>query len=387
MAAARPCGVLCRGVWRALLIALFAVSSVQMQAQGLPTDGPLTVRPLLQQLGERLLQGKTGSIVAIKPATGEIICLVTHSPTGATVNLAIAKPYAPGSTFKTAQALVMLSEGAVTTDLAIDCAAGFTDGNIHVGCHKHRSPLALVDALAISCNTWFLTTFASMVNDDFIHADCNEAISAWNMRMRSMGLGGPLGVDIPGEKGGLLANVNYLNRRYPNGWDGKTIMWAGMGQGDITLTPLQLCNLAAVIANRGFYYPPHIHQATASRPLAQRYLTPRQASISREAFGPVVEGMRQAVVKGTATSINTPAYPICGKTGTVENPGADHSAFIGFAPMNNPQIAIAVYIVHGGWGADMAAPMAGLMIEEYLKGKLSAASEARAKRISQRKVN
>ena len=355
-------------------------------AQGLPSDGPLTVRPLLQQLGERLLNGKTGSIVAIKPATGEIICLVTNSPTGFNVNLAIAKPYAPGSTFKTAQALVMLTEGSITPDMTIDCSDGFTDGNIHVGCHKHRSPLALVDAIAISCNTWFLTTFASMLNDKFMYETPSEAITAWNAHMRSMGLGGPLGVDIPGEKGGLLANVNYLNRRYPKGWDGKTIMWAGMGQGDITLTPLQLCNLATVIANRGFYYPPHIHQATESRPLSQRYLTPRQSSIAADAFPIVVEGMRQAVVKGTATSINTADYPICGKTGTVENSGADHSAFIGFAPMNNPQIAIAVFIEHGGWGADMAAPIGGLIIEEYLKGKLSTQSEARAKRIAQSKT-
>ena len=362
------------------LCALFMF--VGVYAQGLPTDGPLTVRPLLQQLGERLLAGKTGSIVAIKPATGDIICLVTNSPEGPNVNLAIAKPYAPGSTFKTAQALVMLTEGCITPDMTIECVDGFTDGNIHVGCHKHRSPLALVDALAISCNTWFLTTFASMLNDKFMYETPGDAITAWNAHMRSMGLGGPLGVDIPGEKGGLLANVNYLTRRYPKGWDGKTVMWAGMGQGDITLTPLQLCNLAAVIANRGFYYPPHIHQATDSRPLPQRFLTPRQSSIDPDAFQYVVEGMRQAVVKGTATSINTASYPVCGKTGTVENSGKDHSAFIGFAPMNNPQIAIAVYIEHGGWGADLAAPMASLIIEEYLKGKLSAQSETRAKNIA-----
>ena len=243
-----------------------------------------------------------------------------------------------------------------------------------------------IDAIAISCNTWFLTTFASMLNDKFMYETPSEAITAWNAHMRSMGLGGPLGVDIAGEKGGLLANVNYLNRRYPKGWDGKTIMWAGMGQGDITLTPLQLCNLATVIANRGFYYPPHIHQATESRPLSQRYLTSRQSSIAADAFPIVVEGMRQAVLKGTATSINTADYPICGKTGTVENSGADHSAFIGFAPMNNPQIAIAVFIEHGGWGADMAAPIGGLIIEEYLKGKLSTQSEARAKRIAQSKT-
>ena len=354
-------------------------------AQGLPTDGPLTVRPVLQQLAERLLQGKQGSVVAVKPATGEIICLATNSATGPNVGLAIAKAYAPGSTFKTAQALTLLSEGIVDEGTTIPCVGGFTDGNIHVGCHKHFSPLPLKGALAHSCNSWFLVSFASMINDTFVYEDKEEAVTVWRDYMRSMGLGGPLGVDMPGEMGGLLANVNYLNRRYKDGWDGKTIIWAGMGQGDVTLTPLQLCNLAATIANRGYYYPPHIHQNTTARPLAQRYLTPRQTRVKPEAYAPVVEGMRLAVESGTAKAIKT-TYPICGKTGTIENPGRDHSAFIGFAPMDNPQIAIAVYVEHGGFGADLAAPMAALVIEEYLKGRLSPQSEALAKRLAARRL-
>ena len=183
-------------------------------------------------------------------------------------------------------------------------------------------------------------------------------------------------IDIPGEQGGLLAGADYLNRRYKDGWDGKTIWWAGMGQGDVTCTPLQLCNLAVTIANRGWYYVPHIHKDTKN----QRYLSQRQTKVSKDAYKPVIEGMRLAVENGTATSIKT-TYSICGKTGTIENPGADHSAFIAFAPMNNPKIAIAVYIEHGGFGADLAAPMAGLVIEAYLKGRLSEASESKATRI------
>lgn len=375
----KPLRNLILGVFCLLLATLPALS------QGLPTDGSLTVRPMLQQLGERLLQGKQGSIVAIRPETGEIICLSTNSPNGFDVNLAIAKAYAPGSTFKTAQALTMLSEGVISPDLSVACTNGFTDGNIHVGCHKHFSPLALKGAIAQSCNTWFLSGFMSMINDRFMYEDCNEAITTWADYMKSMGLGGPVGVDIPGEKGGLVANVNYLNRRYKDGWDGKTIMWAGMGQGDITATPLQLCNLAATIANRGYFITPHIHQATQNRPLSQRYLTKRQTKVAPEAYAPVIEGMRLTVESGTATSIKT-SYPICGKTGTVENSGADHSAFIGFAPMDNPQIAIAVYIEHGGFGADLAAPIASLIIELYLKGELSQASENKAKRIAARKI-
>jgi len=365
-----------------LTFAMLLMTSLSLNAQDLPTDGPLTLRPLLQQLGERLLKGKTGAIVAINPANGEILCLATNTPQGSDVRQAIGKPQAPGSTFKTAQALVMLSEGSITPETAVKCENGVTDGNIKVGCHQHCSPLKLKDALAQSCNTWFLMTFASMINDDFMYETRDEAITTWRSYMQSMGLGGPMHIDIAGEQGGLLAGADYLNRRYPKGWDGKTIWWAGMGQGDVTLTPLQLCNLAVTIANRGWFYVPHIHKDTKN----QRYLTRRQTKVVPEAYAPVVEGMRLAVEKGTAAGIRT-TYPICGKTGTVENPGADHSAFIAFAPMNDPKIAVSVYVEHGGFGADLAAPMAALIIEQYLKGKLSTQSEARAKRLEAKSIN
>ncbi|MCR5130382.1 MAG: penicillin-binding protein [Prevotella sp.] len=365
---------------RLIAVFIMLVAFLPTEAQLLPTDGELTLRPMLQQLGERLLKGKKGCIVAIRPETGEIICLATNSAEGFNTQMAIGKAYAPGSTFKTAQALVMLTEGAISPETSIACVNGFTDGNIHVGCHSHASPLTLRNALAVSCNTWFLTTFMSMINDRFMYESQDEAITVWNRHMRSLGLGGPLGIDFGDEKGGLLANVNYLSRRYKDGWDGKTILWAGMGQGDITVTPIQLANLATVIANRGYFYTPHIHKATEERPIPQRYLTRRTSTIDPEAFTPVIEGMRRAVERGTCKSINT-TYPICGKTGTVENGGRDHSAFIGFAPMNDPKIAIAVYIEHGGFGADMAAPIASLIIEDYLKGTLSANSESLARRL------
>ncbi len=366
---------------RFILYAALLTVFCRVNAQGLPTDGKLTIRPLLQQLGEQLLQGKTGSIVAINPANGEILCLATNTPNGSDVRQAIGKPQAPGSTFKTAQALTLLSEGVISPLTTVECVDGVTDGNIKVHCHKHRSPLALKDALAQSCNTWFLMTFASMINDDFMYETKEEAITTWRSYMQSMGLGGPMHIDIEGEQGGLLAGADYLNRRYKEGWDGKTIWWAGMGQGDVTCTPLQLCNLAVTIANRGWYYVPHVHQDTKN----ERYLKKRQTKVKPEAYAPVIEGMQLAVEKGTATSIRT-TYPICGKTGTIENPGEDHSAFIAFAPMDNPKIAISVYVEHGGFGADLAAPMAGLVIEQYLKGKLSDASKAKAKRIANRKI-
>ena len=361
---------------------LFLLISLPLWPQGLPTDGPLTLRPMLQQLGERLLQGKMGSIVAINPANGEILCLATNTPQGYDVRHAIGKPQAPGSTIKTAQALTLLSEGIVTTETTVDCNKGFIDGNIRVGCHQHHSPLKLKDAIAQSCNSWFLVTFAAMINDNFIYEDKNEAITTWRSYMQSMGLGGPLHIDIKGEEGGLLAGADYLNRRYKGKWDGKTIWWAGMGQGDITVTPLQLCNLAVTIANRGWFYVPHIHKDTKNK----RYLTKRHTKVDASVYTPVIEGMRLAVEKGTATCLRT-TYPVCGKTGTVENPGADHSAFIGFAPMNDPKIAIAVYVEHGGFGSDMAAPMSGLIIEQYLKGKLSATSAAKASKLEKTRLS
>ena len=368
-------------IYEYYILLFLSLMSLTAQAQGLPMDGPWTIRPILQQLGERLLKGKTGSIVAINPENGEIICLATNTPQGPDVRQAIGKPQAPGSTFKTAQALTLLSEGFVTPDTKMACNSGITDGNIKVGCHKHRSPLNLKDALAQSCNTGFIVNFGSMINDDFMYESKDEAINTWRSYMQSMGLGGPMHIDIAGEQGGLLAGADYLNRRYKDGWDGKTVWWAGMGQGDVTCTPLQLCNLAVTIANRGWYYVPHIHKNTTN----QRYLTKRQTKVAKEAYAPVVEGMRLAVENGTATSIKT-TYPICGKTGTIENPGKDHSAFIAFAPMNNPKIAIAVYVEHGGFGADLAAPMAGLVIEAYLKGKLSPASEQKAKRLEKKQL-
>ena len=366
---------------RGLLALCLLAAGRKACAQELPTDGTLTLRPQLQQLGQRLLRGKTGSIVAINPENGEVLCLATNTPKGPDTRQAAGKPQAPGSTFKTAQALAMLSEGIVGEETTFACDSGFVNGNLRVRCHKHSSPLTLKEALAYSCNTWFIVHFASMINDTDMYDSKDEAITTWRSYMQSMGLGGPMHTDIPGEQGGLLAGSDYLNRRYPNGWDGMTIWVTGMGQGDVTLTPLQLCNLAVTIANRGWFYVPHIHKNTKNR----RYLTRRQTRVTPSAYNPVIEGMRMAVEKGTARGIKA-SYPICGKTGTVENAGPDHSAFIGFAPMNNAKIAVSVYVEHGGFGADLAAPIAGLIMESYLKGKLSNASEAKARRIENKVI-
>lgn len=367
--------------FRSALLALLFVTTNSVQAQEYREDPPLTFRPLLQELGTELIQGKKGSIVAIDPATGEVLCMVTNSPTGPNDALAIATAYPPGSAIKPAQALVFLSEGIVKPDTKIACHDGFRDGNIKVKCHPHYSPEALTGALAVSCNTWFLKSYLSMLNNTQKYGSKEKAVTTWWEYIVSMGLGGPLGIDMTGEKGGLVANVNYLSRRYKNNWEPKTIMWAGMGQGDITATPLQLCNLAVTIANRGYFFTPHIHKSVDWAPLPSRFLTPRQTKVPSYIYADVIKGMRLAVTKGTATVLNGTTYPVCGKTGTAENAGKDHSIFIGFAPMNEPKIAISVYIEHGGFGADVAAPIAGLIMEKYLKGKLSPKSQAMAKRI------
>lgn len=347
----------------------------------LPEGDDLTVISLLQKMGHRLLENKTGSIVAIEPSTGKILCLVTNSPEGENNDLAIATAYAPGSTIKTANALTLLSMGLIDENTKVACYGSFRDGNIRVGCHRHPTPLRLVSALAVSCNTWFLSQFMAMLNDRFLFEDKNEAISEWHDYMQSMGLGGPLGIDIFGEKGGLLPNEGYLSRRYPNGWNARTIMWVGMGQGDITTTPVQLANLAVTIANRGWFYTPHIHREVSSA-YHERHWT----KVVPDAYGPVIKGMRQAVLRGTCTAANSHFFTVCGKTGTVENPGEDHSVFIGFAPMDNPKIAIAVYVEHGGFGADLAAPMASVLFELYLKGKLSPAMQQRANKLEMKVI-
>ena len=223
-----------------LLLLLFTISNVR--AQEYHETPPLTFRPLLQELGTELMQGKKGSIVAIDPATGEVLCMVTNSPTGPNDALAIATAYPPGSAIKPAQALTFLAEGIVKPETKIACHDGFRDGNIKVKCHSHYSPEALPGAIAVSCNTWFLKSYLSMLNNTQKYGTKEKAVTTWWEYMTSMGLGGPLGIDMAGEKGGLVANVNYLSRRYKNQWEPKTIMWAGMGQGDITVTPLQICN-------------------------------------------------------------------------------------------------------------------------------------------------
>lgn len=363
---------------RKLTFLLMLFVACGLHAQAIVDEASSTLQPALQQLGRRLLRHKTGSIVAMEPATGRVLCLVTNSSEGEKPSLAIATPYPPASTMKTAEALMLYSEGIIDDETTVACQGAMRTANIRVRCHTHASPLRLANALAYSCNTWFLNTFLEMMADRSRYETKDSAITVWNRYMRSMGLGGPTGIDLDGEKGGLLANANYLNRRYNGRWNGQTIMWIAMGQGDVTVTPLQLCVLASSIANRGWWYRPHLHDYAPGHPLWHRYSTAHFTKATPAAYDAVIEGMRQAVLRGTLTGMKSAPYAICGKTGTAETAGRDHSAFIGFAPMDEPAIAVCVYVEHGGFGADTAAPIASLIMEQYLTGGLSATAQRKA---------
>lgn len=349
-----------------LLLALFLVIPFFGLAQNTSTQDPdLTYVPRLQKLGEKLLEKQQGSIVAIRPKTGEILCMVSHTLKGNNINRAVQATYPPGSTIKAAQALTLYTEGIIKKDTKVACHRGFMMGGTHVGCHSHPSPLATTQALAQSCNSWFITNFIKMISDTLKYGSRSHAVDVWHDYMVSYGFGRQLGVDFNGEARGIIPDSAYINNKYPKFWNARTIGYIGMGQGLITVTPLQLCNLAATIANRGWWMTPYHRYSTAGAD-PETYITPHRTLASDEAYSGVIEGMRACVTGGTAKNINDPRITICGKTGTAQNGGVDHSVFIAFAPMNDPQIAVCAYIEHGGDGNKVAAPIAAEIIKSYL---------------------
>lgn len=363
-------------------------------------DLTLSIDIKLQALGERLLEGKIGSIVAIEPSTGEVLCMVSsptydprilvgrqrgknhkalmHNVWKPLLNRSTMGQYPPGSTFKTSQALTFLTEGIVSPGTAFPCHRGFYCRGLHVGCHSHVSPIALVDAIGTSCNAYFCWGLYYMVGNRRKYHSSFEALDTWRDYMKSMGFGYKLGIDLPGEKRGFIPNGQFYDKAYHGSWNGLTVISISIGQGEVNLTPLQIANLCATIANRGYYYIPHVVRKVQDEPLDTAFTRRHYTKASRRAYNYVVAGMRASVLRGTSRSMNRSDYEACGKTGTAQNRGHDHSVFMGFAPMNNPRIAIAVYVENGGWGADYGVPIGDLMMEQYIKGKLSPASEARA---------
>ena len=293
-------------------------------------------------------------------------------------NRSVMGQYPPGSTFKTSQALTFMSEGIIGPGTAYPCHHGFYYRGMHVGCHSHSSPVALVGALSTSCNSYFCWGLYNMISNRRKYKGKAEALNTWRDYMVSMGFGYKLGVDLPGEKRGMIPNASYYSDMYQGYWNALTVISISIGQGEVALTPLQVANLCATIANRGYYYVPHVVRKIQDMPLDTTYTRRHYTKATRRAYDYVVAGMRSAVVKGTCRSANTPAYEVCGKTGTAQNHGQDHSIFMGFAPMDNPKIAVAVYVENGGYGADFGVPIGSLMMEKYITGKLSPESEERA---------
>ncbi|MBO5865284.1 MAG: penicillin-binding protein 2 [Bacteroidaceae bacterium] len=362
----------------------------------------------LQTLGERLMKNKTGSIVAIEPETGEILCMVSspsYDPALLTgrdrgknhkmlssdknkplLNRAIMGTYPPGSTFKTSQAAMFLEEGVVTPQTAFPCNNGFVFNKFRLGCHAHSSPTALKEAIATSCNAYFCWGLHKMFSLGK-YGGTKAAMNKWRDYMVSMGFGYTLGVDLPGEARGMIPNAEYYTRHYGNYWRAVTVISISIGQGEVTLTPLQIANLGATIANRGTYITPHIVKEVENDTIASKYLTPKSTMASSASYEEVIKGMRHAVTDGTCKAANIPGLNVCGKTGTAENKGKDHSVFLGFAPMNSPKIAVSVYVENGGFGAEYGVPIGALLIEKYLNGSLSEESEKKAEAISKKRIH
>ena len=366
---------------RQALLPLFLLFSLCLSAQKQPSNATET----LQQLAERLLNGKQGSIVAIEPQTGRILALVSRDKIGDGVNRAVSTTYSPGSTFKTAQALFFLSSGWLTPDKTYPCRKGFYFNKIHVGCHVHKAPLDLVGAIGQSCNSYFCKAFQEYIDDRGFTLTKWRAINSWAKFMHSLGLGIRIAPSLANEATGVIPDSAYLRNHY-RAWNGTTIMWMGMGQGEVQTSPLQLCNLAALIANGGWWITPHFDNDQQLDGPTDVTPVRHESLATPDAIELVQRGMRLCVTHGTAAAINTPAYRICGKTGTAENKGEDHSIFMGYAPMANARVAVSVYVENGGFGADLAAPIASLVIEKALTGHLSAASEAKAKRWARHQV-
>ena len=363
----------------------------------------------LQMLGEKLMQHKIGSIVAIEPKTGEILCMVSSPtfnpselsgrhrgehyqelaarPDKPLLNRPIQGTYPPGSTFKTSQALTFLQEGIIDTHTQYPCNGGFVFRGLKVGCHAHSSPLSLNFAIATSCNGYFCWGYYYMIGASK-YGTPQKALTVWKDYMVDMGFGYTLGVDLPGEARGMIPNSDYYDRHYNRSWNGLTTISNAIGQGEVTLTPLQIANLGATIANRGYYITPHVVRSVDGVEAPDSaYITRHYVDVDKENYEIVVQGMRQSVIDGTCRSANTRDYLVCGKTGTAQNRGNDHSVFMGFAPMDDPQIAIAVYVENGGFGAVYGVPIGALMMEQYINGGLSEASLRKVEDYSNRVID
>ena len=371
----------------------------EMDKEAVPgKDITTTIDANLQHYGQMLMNNKVGSLVAIEPSTGEILTLVSspgidvdmladigqhygeiaRNPYKPMFNRAVQAPYPPGSVFKLVNGLIGLQEGVVSTSTHYPCSMGYHFGRNKLGCHAHKSPIDFEESIMMSCNAYYCYILRDLLENKK-YESIDEAMDKWKEYVMSFGFGQKLGSDFPSELGGFIPDSKYYNRYYnKGGWKATTVISLSIGQGEIGCTPMHLANFCATVANRGYYYIPHIIKDSEHVEIDPKYKERHYTMVDTTHFPKVIGGMYRAVNSGfgsggTASIAAVEGLDICGKTGTAQNPhGNDHSVFICFAPKDNPKIAVAAYVENGGFGATWAAPIASLLTEMYLNGEISA---------------
>lgn len=366
-------------------------------------DITVTIDSKLQAYGEYLMQNKIGGIVAIEPSSGEILSLVSapsynpnllvgrersrnytklskdsiHLPL---IDKGLLRMHEPGSPFKALVALTALQEGAIDINTSIRCNHGYTYGknNRRMGCHCGGGRRNLNTGISESCNAYFANAYRKTIDK---YENATIGMDAWSKHIKSFGLGDYLGYDLSIGKKGNIPNGAYYDEWYPDfRWGATTVLSNSIGQGEILVTPIQLANMTAAIANRGHYYTPHIIKTIEGDTIPSKFKNKHTTTIDKRHFEPVIKGLHDVYNKGTAKFLKIPGIEICGKTGTAENfltingerkQYTDHSIFVAFAPKDNPKIAIAVLVENGYYGARFAGRIASLMIEQYLKGTIT----------------
>ena len=359
-------------------------------------DLELTIENELQKYAEQLMQNKKGSIVAIEPGTGEILALVSSpyydpnlligrsrspnfnrmykDPNKPLFDRSLLAEYPPGSTFKLLNALIGLQEDVIYSGTRFSCDMGWRfSPKLKIGCHAHDSPLNLTESIAQSCNAYYCNTFRRIIEK---YNSAEKGYDNWRNHILSFGLGNFLNNDLYTGRKGRVPSVDFYNRQYgKKRWKAPTVISLAIGQDALVVSPIQMANMCAAIANRGYYFTPHIVRKIDDKAISDStYTVAKHTSIDEKHFRTIIQGMEKVYTghHGTAKTARVKNIEICGKTGTAENPhGEDHSIFIAFAPKDKPQIAIAVYIENGGWGSTWAAPIASLMIEQYLTGQVN----------------
>lgn len=369
----------------------------EMDKEAIPgKDITTTIDAELQHYGQMLMQNKVGSLVAIEPSTGEILTMVSSpgidvdmladigqhyaeissNPYKPMFNRAVQAPYPPGSVFKLVNGLIGLEEGVVSPGTLYPCSMGYHFGRNKLGCHAHKSPINFEESIMMSCNAYYCYVLRDLLENKK-YESIGIAMDKWKEYVMSFGFGQKLGSDFPSELGGFIPGSGYYNKVYgKGGWKATTVISLSIGQGEIGSTPLHLANLCATIANRGYYYIPHIIKDSENVSIEEKYRERHYTMVDTTHFPKVVGGMYRAVNSGfgsggTASIAAVEGLEICGKTGTAQNPhGNDHSVFICFAPKDNPKIAVAAYVENGGFGATYAAPIASLLTEMYLNKEI-----------------